>query len=414
MFHWQAFPARLRAIRAFAAAQPRFGYGPRDNTGAIPSGRDLRIDLIRGLSLWMIFVDHLPGNALNRFTYGHFALADALDIFVFLSGISCGILYGKLIRAGGFARGESRALRRAGQLYVANVFIGIVNVACWFAFRHLLDADYIAENDLTLLARDPVTAIGGMVGLLYTPQMMDILPLYMVLVLATPVVILLLMRSEALALALSASLWLAAAVVPQLTVPSLGTTGAVSFNPLSWQFLFCIGLWLGKRHYIDGVPFHPRRSLLTLCWVIVAVGFVARHAGLLFGDPGAYGWAVEPAVVRPNIHPARLVNFLASAYLVAAYLRANSGLVRSRWTAPLRMCGRHSLEAFCAGAPVSIVGTIAVLKYGPTWTVETIATFLGVTAMIGVAWLTEQRRARRRRSFDIAPERRLQRSHVRL
>ncbi|HTI86061.1 MAG TPA: OpgC domain-containing protein [Alphaproteobacteria bacterium] len=377
------------------------------------TGRDLRIDLIRGLALWMIFLDHTAGNPLNRITYGHVALPDALDIFVFLSGLSCGILYGKLILAHGFVAAQTRALRRAGQLYVAQVLIGFVNIACYFAFRPLLDSDYLATYDVALLAQEPLRAVGAMLGLVYTPQMMDILPLYLILVLATPAFVLLLTRSQAVALALSASLWLAAAAIPGFTIPSLGLAGEASYDPFSWQLLFCIGLWLGKRHYVDGVPFRPRRSLLAVCWMIVAIGFAARHAGMLFGDPDAYAWAVEPSVVRSHIHPARLINFLAWVYLVAAYLRADSGLVRSRWTESLRLCGRHSLEVFCAAAPVSIVATIAVLKYGPTFTLEAIATVTGVAAMIAVARFMDHRRMRRRHARDVAPERRLQRAGAR-
>ncbi|RYE77892.1 MAG: hypothetical protein EOP19_22240, partial [Hyphomicrobiales bacterium] len=39
-----------------------FGKGPRD--AALP-GRDLRIDVIRGLILLVIFVNHMPGNIVS-------------------------------------------------------------------------------------------------------------------------------------------------------------------------------------------------------------------------------------------------------------------------------------------------------------------------------------------------------------
>ena len=33
-----------------------------------PGGRDLRLDLFRGVALWLIFLDHIPQNVVNWFT----------------------------------------------------------------------------------------------------------------------------------------------------------------------------------------------------------------------------------------------------------------------------------------------------------------------------------------------------------
>ena len=34
----------------------------------VTPGRDLRLDLFRGLALWLIFLDHIPNNILAWFT----------------------------------------------------------------------------------------------------------------------------------------------------------------------------------------------------------------------------------------------------------------------------------------------------------------------------------------------------------
>ena len=47
----------------------------------------------RGIALYMIIVDHIPNDPLNRFTYSRLGFSDAAEIFVFLSGISCGIVF---------------------------------------------------------------------------------------------------------------------------------------------------------------------------------------------------------------------------------------------------------------------------------------------------------------------------------
>jgi hypothetical protein len=45
------------------------------------------VDVLRGLSLLMIFCDHLPGNLLSKVTLHNFGFADAAEAFVLLAGI---------------------------------------------------------------------------------------------------------------------------------------------------------------------------------------------------------------------------------------------------------------------------------------------------------------------------------------
>ena len=50
-------------------------------------GRDLRLDLFRGVANWAIFLDHIPDNVVNWITTRNYGFSDAADLFVF---ISCG------------------------------------------------------------------------------------------------------------------------------------------------------------------------------------------------------------------------------------------------------------------------------------------------------------------------------------
>jgi len=50
------------------------------------TGRDLRLDLFRGLALWLIFLDHVPNNILAWFTIRNYGFSDATEIFIFISG----------------------------------------------------------------------------------------------------------------------------------------------------------------------------------------------------------------------------------------------------------------------------------------------------------------------------------------
>ena len=66
---------RLALTSATAAASP-----------LPPGGRDLRLDLFRGVALWLIFLDHIPQNVVNWFTIRNYGFSDATEIFIFISG----------------------------------------------------------------------------------------------------------------------------------------------------------------------------------------------------------------------------------------------------------------------------------------------------------------------------------------
>ena len=54
--------------------------------------RELRLDLFRGLALWLIFIDHLPVNVLTWFTLRNYGFSDATEIFIFISGYTAAIV----------------------------------------------------------------------------------------------------------------------------------------------------------------------------------------------------------------------------------------------------------------------------------------------------------------------------------
>src|SRR5262250_611085 len=87
------------------------------------SSRDLRLDLFRGLALWLIFLDHIPDNIVNAFTLRNYGLSDATEIFVFISGYTAAFVYGREMRERGFVIAGAHILRRAWQIYVAHVFL---------------------------------------------------------------------------------------------------------------------------------------------------------------------------------------------------------------------------------------------------------------------------------------------------
>ena len=79
--------------------------------------RDLRLDLFRGIGLWMIFLDHIPHDVVSWLTLRNYGFSDAAEFFVFISGYLAGFIYGPIIGAGHFLAALKRLWTRA----VANV-----------------------------------------------------------------------------------------------------------------------------------------------------------------------------------------------------------------------------------------------------------------------------------------------------
>jgi len=92
---------------------PKFALASRTAAAPPPGGRDLRLDLFRGVALWLIFLDHIPQNIANWFTIRNYGFSDATEIFIFISGYTAAFVYGRAMRERGFLVASARVLRRA-------------------------------------------------------------------------------------------------------------------------------------------------------------------------------------------------------------------------------------------------------------------------------------------------------------
>jgi hypothetical protein len=104
----------------------------------IPAGgeRELRLDLFRGMALWLIFIDHLPPNILTWFTIRNYGFSDATEIFIFISGYTAAFVYGRAMLESGFVIATARIMRRVWQIYVAHVFLFTIFLPRRFLRRH--------------------------------------------------------------------------------------------------------------------------------------------------------------------------------------------------------------------------------------------------------------------------------------
>src|SRR5258708_25556794 len=154
-------------------------------TIAVPAGeRELRLDLFRGLALWLIFIDHVSPDLLTWFTIRSYGFSDAAEIFIFISGYTAAFVYGRAMFESGFLIATARILRRVWQIYAMHVLLFAILVAEVSYVAIVMEKPFYAqEMEITDFLKQPGIAMGQALLLRYRPLNMDVLPLYIVLML---------------------------------------------------------------------------------------------------------------------------------------------------------------------------------------------------------------------------------------
>ena len=113
-------PADVRPADSMAVDSRPAGATPRARAPAITlpaiGERELRLDLFRGLALWLIFIDHLPPSLLTWFTIRNYGFSDATEIFIFISGYTAAFVYSRSMLERGFGIAISTIVRGDRQM----------------------------------------------------------------------------------------------------------------------------------------------------------------------------------------------------------------------------------------------------------------------------------------------------------
>jgi hypothetical protein len=359
----------------------------RAGDGRGGGGRDLRADVFRGLALWFIFIDHVPGNLLGGFTLQNVALCDATEAFVLLAGYAAGLAYGAMLDRQGWLFAAAALLRRVGTLYIAHIFLFVVFTAqVGYSAAALDSAAYLDELHLDAFGEQPYRALLEALLLRFQPAFLDILPLYIVLLLMLVPGLLLLRRPRALVAASMAAY--ATVRVADVNLPTW-TGGGWFLNPLAWQALFFVGCALGgSRRAGEKSPPIPRsRPVLLLCAALLAAGAVLVIAWQRpEPSPLLPDWlaSVLSGVDKTGLHPLRLLSVLALAYLLGHWVRRDAAWLRSPPAAPFLLMGQHGLPVFCAGIFLSFVGRLA-LERSEGWAMQAAVNLVGLVALVSIA-----------------------------
>ena len=370
------------------AAESPTARGPRPDgprsASAVQGGRDVRLDVFRGLALVFIFFDHIPSNAASWITSRNYGFSDATEIFVFIAGYSAAVAYGSVMRQRGFLFASARILHRTWQLYIAHIFLFVVFTAqiAYVATRFNNPMFSEEMNLIGFLSEPHVNLIQALV-LRFRPANMDVLPLYIVLLFAfSPV-------PCSCSDGRSPCCWRRerSTLSPPLQLELRGIPGwqTWAFNPLCWQFLFVLGAWCGLRR--DAMrrlaPFDRALRPLALIYLVFALLVVATWSIEPLGAfvPGWLSRLLYP-IDKPNMDVLRLAHFLALAYVTLRLTPVNARFLSWQVCQPLLWCGRHSLQVFCLGIFLAFTGHFFLVEVNGSLLAQLLVSALGVALMV--------------------------------
>ncbi|WP_239467075.1 OpgC domain-containing protein [Rhodoferax koreense] len=316
------------------------------------STRRWEIDALRGLMLVLMTFTHLP-TRLSSPMGQPFGYVSAAEGFVLLSAYVTGMVYSRLAQKQGIAAMRKAFLRRAAKVYFCQAASLLVLFTVIAAVGMKVDHAPVREI-ISFYLREPITALLSGLALVYEPPLLDILPMYVVFMLVSPLVLGFALRSGwGRVIGASLLLWVLAqfdfgrwlhgqmVVFTGLPVSYVQTGPFVTF---AWQFLWVLGLWMGS-HTSDkaaGTWLFPGWAVVVAA-VYAAACLVWRH---WFGQiPFAPGFWANDAFDKWHLAPFRLINLFALMVLAmhfADWLRRHAP--RSRI---LETMGSASLTVFC-------------------------------------------------------------------
>ncbi|VEJ44426.1 OpgC family protein [Bartonella vinsonii] len=355
-----------------------------------PSYRDTRIDVFRSLALLTIFINHIPGTLYEHITHKNFGFSDSAEIFVLLSGVSLGLSFHAYLSRESFIFIVRKLWQRALQLYGAYLFTTFVTLSLFLgAFLLWRTEQLLTMNNVGLFYTQPFVAFFSILSLGHQLGYNNILPLYMTLMFFAPLFLYCSCKHKGLLLLGSFILYLICGLY-EIAPPSYPLEGQWFFNPLSWQFLFVIGvtstLSLKQGKTIAFQPF----------WIILAVGYLLLSLLWVrlnwWGVLQWLGWSSSPLMNfnKTFLSLPRLLHVIALATLILCLPRL-SACFRVSPQHPLAILGKHSLPVFVTGTVFAMFGQVLKTVMTGTFFSDTLLIISGIIVQFGVAYYCDKR-----------------------
>ncbi len=377
-----------------------------------PSTRDSRVDLLRGMAIVFVVVNHLGMASLFQLlTQEAVGFVSGAELFVLFSGLVVGMVYGPKAKED-FGRVVDLTSRRAGKLYLTAlaVLVGVFLLSLLPFFHTEALTTFVDQGTggaghsgagrtydlyagMSSLFQFPVPpqVLPAIVLLQFGPWQFNVMGLYVVLLLVSPLILAALNRGKAVwVLGVTLAVYAVGTVTRFRVLPSQFED---SFPLLVWQLLFVLGLVAGyyRRIIIAWLSKHT--------WVVVACTAAAfALAFLSWGNPylannydvrlalmpdTAYRSMYDALFGRTYLAPGRLLNVMVLVVAAYAFLSAYWKPVQRALGWFLIPLGRATLYVF-----IMHVLLIAVVANIPALQQQSI--FLNTAAyavVLGLLWV---------------------------
>ena len=316
------------------------------------------IDALRGFMLVWMTLTHLP-TVLSQYVNQPFGFVSAAEGFIFLSALFTGRIYFRLMERDGPRAMYRRLGLRTLRLY--GYHIALLSFAFTVGSQIAIHGSHPGVHNLLdyYFAAGPKHAVLLGALLIYRPPLLDILPMYILFLIFTPIALMLGERfGWKFILSGGSVLWLFAEFGFRQTfhdflVHSIGFAIPLNemgyFDLWAWQFLWLLGLWFGVKWAKDelNLDVWAQRLFIPALFVVpvmlglrIAVGRVLE----------LNSW--EVSFDKWHFGVFRLINFAAISVLLWRY----KAILRLITTRPLILLGQASLQVFCAHLLFCFIG----------------------------------------------------------
>lgn len=398
------------------------------------SQRVVVLDGLRGFLVVFMAWNHIwfqQGFALGWLHFGELGFVTSAQGFIFMAGLMVGLIYGRHYLRNGPGSVRARLIQRAGVVYAWHLALLVLVV---LAIRWLADTQPAWGPMLGAFYDDGLAyAVAGAL-LLYQPTYFDILPQYVLYLLAAPLLLHLVLSGRLwlvagaslvlwLSIQMGAHLPLLAAIEPRLWLGETDLVLRAHFNPAAWQLLFVAGLALGALaaagRLDPGRLFRPERTELLKLAVFVLAALALWRLAITAGLPNAEVFGrIQAFERRGELGPLFPIAFAATAYAVGWLLvagpqaehplaRRAAGLLHGLWSHPWFVrIGRHALLVFVWHVVLVYAQILTDHWWGPfpdPW--SSLLALLVIALLPLPALLVEARRAATSRLAPVPPPR---------
>jgi len=265
-----------------------------------PSGRDLRLDFLRGYFILIMIIDHIAGpSPLYWFTGGIQFFVSGAEGFFLISGLVTGIVYHRIIESRGLVAALQKMLQRLFVLYLVATSLKLVAL--------LMSDELLAANQ-----PQPHEIIR-----IFSLQAGGVITAYVFLFIFAPLALILLNHGKGLFLLTFSWIW----YILYVFFPDSAAFPFITFKNISGlQVLFFTAMYIGFKKYntLDyGQKLLNRKWLMLFAssFIILIIFFILLHPlswmPQNFFPQGTTKWLDRYLFDNATLRPGRLVAGMA-------------------------------------------------------------------------------------------------------